>query len=54
MILWSELCFTTQKNEGTEVKRKCYIMRPKFDKDKLCQPNLISFTEEIIAFLGRK
>lgn len=28
-------------------------MKPKFDKDRLCQANLISFSEEIIAFLDK-
>lgn len=33
----SELCFTTGKNEGTEVERKCDKIQPRFYKDGLCQ-----------------
>lgn len=50
---WSELYFTTGKNEGTEVERKCDKTQPGFDKDRLCQTTLISFIEEIIDFLGK-
>lgn len=50
---WSELCFTTGKNEGTEIERKCDKTQLGFDKDRLCQTNLISFVEEIIAFLDK-
>lgn len=47
----SGLCFTTGKNEGTEVQGKCYKTQPQFDKDKLYQTNMIAFIGEIIAFL---
>lgn len=49
----SGLCFTTGNNEGTEVQGKCYKIQPQFDKDKLCQTNLIAFIGEIIAFLDK-
>lgn len=50
---WSELYFTARKNEGAAIQRKCDKTQPGFDKDRLCQTNLISFIEEIIAFLDK-
>lgn len=50
----SGLYFTAGKNEGTEVQGKCYKMQPQFDKDKLCQTDLIVFIGKIIAFLDKR
>lgn len=49
----SGLYFTTGNNEGIEVQQKYYKTDPHFDKDKLCQTNLIAFIGKIIAFLDK-